>query len=249
MSLPLSTLRIAAVNIDGVLLNDTFTPVIHRMVTGHGVAYTPEVEQAILSQPRTAAARCMKEVIGSTASVPEVLQDYFAERRRYLSEHPLRLLDGAVTLLRTLRAAGLEVICYGGLDRDHFDTHLGALSSFFAEPGYLSTNEFRPGIREIVRGHFGLGYQEVLFIDDVARVAESAKELGVPFIGLPSDFAYSFQRTLMQGLGVRHLVRTPYDIDETLLRTIDAESARGGCWPDAREPVGEPGPARQEALS
>jgi len=249
MSPLLSTLRLAAVNIDGVLLNDTFTPVIHRMVVAHGAAYTPELEQAVLSQQRVAAARTLGAAIGSTATHQELLQAYFAEREQYVRENPVRLLDGAVSLLRTLRSAGLEVICYGGLDRSHFDRHLGAVSSLFAEPGYISTNDFRPGVREIVRDRFGLGYQEVLFIDDVAKVAESAKALDVPFIGHPSDFEYSSQRTLMRRQGVRHLVRTLYEIDEALLRTVDSESARGVCWRDGPEPVATLAPARPERLS
>jgi hypothetical protein len=101
-------------------------------------------------------------------------------------------------------------------------------------------------VREIVRDHFGLGHQEVLFIDDVARVAERAKELDVPFIGHPSDFEHSFQRTLMQRAGVRHLVRSLYDIDAALLRTIDGESARGACWRDVSEPVTALDAVRQE---
>ncbi|GAA1374980.1 HAD family phosphatase [Streptomyces beijiangensis] len=233
----LSTLRLAAVNIDGVLLNDTFTPVIHSMIVAHGRAYTLDLEREILSQPRKAAARILGAAIGSTASEQELLQDYFARRELYLREHPVRLLDGAVALLRTLRGAGLEVICYGGLDRSHFDEHLGAASSFFTEPGYVCTNGFRPGVQEIVRDRFGLGYEEAVFIDDVAKVAEKARELDVPFIGHPSDFAHSFQRTLMREAGVRHLVRSLYDVDEALLRTIDAEAARGACWRDADEPA------------
>jgi phosphoglycolate phosphatase-like HAD superfamily hydrolase len=251
MSPLLSTLRLAAVNIDGVLLNDTFTPVIHGMVVANGGAYTLELEREVLSQTRVNAARTLGAAIGSTASHQELLRTYFAERDRYLRERPVRLLDGAVALLQTLRDAGLEIICYGGLDRSHFDRYLGALSSFFTEPGYVCTDDFRPGMREIVRDHFGLGYQEVLFIDDVARVAEKARELDVPFIGHPSDFEHSFQRTLMRRTGVRHLVRTLYAIDEALLRTIDDESAQGVCWREVRDAgtalPAIPAPVSQEA--
>ncbi|MFI9605502.1 HAD family hydrolase [Streptomyces sp. NPDC052043] len=243
----LSTLRLAAVNIDGVLLDDTFTPVIHRMTLAHGAAYTAELEQSVLSQPQRSAARALKEAIGYRGSPQQLLRAYFAERERYLSQHPMGLLDGAPALLRTLRGAGLEIVCYGGLDRSHFDRYLGDVASWFAKPGYVCTNDFRPGIQEIVRDHFGLGLQEAVFIDDVARVARKAKELDVPFIGHPSDFKGSFQRTLMRDAGVRHLVDTLHDIDETLLRTVDAESAQGTCWTDEPEPAAA-GTGRSKAL-
>lgn len=40
---PLRTLRLAAVDIDGVLLDDTFSPVIHRLAVRWGLDYTPEL--------------------------------------------------------------------------------------------------------------------------------------------------------------------------------------------------------------
>ncbi|MFE0511057.1 HAD family phosphatase [Streptomyces sp. NPDC058964] len=249
MNRPLGTLRLAAVNIDGVLLNDTFSPVIHRIVVGHGTAYTAELEQAILSRPRLAAARILAEAIGSTASPYEMLDVYFAERERHVREHPVRPLEGAGALLRRLGELGLEIICYGGLDRSHFDRYLGAWASCFTEPGYICTNDFRPGIREIVRDHFGLDYDEALFIDDAATVARSARELDVPFIGHPSAFEHGFQRSLMEAAGVRHLVRGLAAIDEPLLRAIDREAAQGTCWQGAERLGAGVGSGSSRALS
>ncbi|WP_316763011.1 HAD family phosphatase [Streptomyces herbicida] len=226
----LSTLRLAAVNIDGVLLNDTFSPVIHRLVARHGVEYTPELERALLSQPQLAAAEVFVKVTGITAPPQEVLGAYFAERERYLRDQPVRLLDGAVALLERLRPLGLDLVCYGGLDESHFERHLGPWATYFSEPRYICTNAFRPGIREITRDFFSLAPHQALFIDDAASVAERARELDVPFIGHPSPFVHGFQRELMQRAGVRYLVQELSEIDETMLCALDAEAAERTVW-------------------
>lgn len=230
MSLPaLRTLRLAAVNIDGVLLNDSFSPVIHRFVVGRGLAYTSEVEQMFFSRSRLTAARMFVEMTGGTATEEEVIEAYFAERQAYLRAHPVQVADGAVALLHRLRALGLDVVCYGGLDEGHFDRHLGPWSACFTEPRYICTDGFRPGIQEII-GRFGLTGRQVLFIDDVATFAERARELDVPFIGHPSPFPHGFQRTLMREAGVRHLTRTLSAIDEPMVRALDRDAANGTVW-------------------
>ncbi|NNJ08453.1 HAD family phosphatase, partial [Streptomyces sp. PKU-MA01144] len=59
MPLGLRQLRLAALNIDGVLLNDTFSPVIHRFIVSRGGAYTAEVERRVFSQPQHVASEYM----------------------------------------------------------------------------------------------------------------------------------------------------------------------------------------------
>ncbi|WP_418957140.1 HAD family phosphatase [Streptomyces tritici] len=223
-------LRLAAVNIDGVLLSDTFSPVIHRFVTSRGGVYTAEVEREIFSQGQLVAARALGAAAGLPDRPEDVLVRYFEERAAYLAEHPLRVLDGAGALLRRLRSLGLRTVCYGGLDRRHFDTYLGGFAELFDEPGYVCTNDFRPGVREIASDVCGLAPDRALFIDDVARVAETARELGAAFVGHPSDFAHGFQGESMRRAGVRHVVGSLDAIDETLLRTVDAEAAAGRLW-------------------
>ncbi|MFF7984376.1 HAD family phosphatase [Streptomyces sp. NPDC007901] len=229
----LRTLRLAAVNIDGVLLNDSFSPVLHRLVLKYGGTYSRELEQRLFSQSRLAAARVLLEETGAGVSEREAIADYFAERERYLRTHPVHTLDGAEELLHRLRALGLDVVCYGGLDEDHFRRHLGAWEHLFTAPPYICTDAVRPGIREIVQDHFGLDHHQVLFIDDVARFAGHAKELDVPFVGHPSTFEHGFQPELMRELGVRHLVGGLAEIDEELLRTLDREAGLGTVWQDA----------------
>jgi FMN phosphatase YigB (HAD superfamily) len=230
MTEPLRQLRLAAVNIDGVLLNDTFSPVIHHFIVSRGGAYTADVERRIFSQPRSIAGRRMAEAVQVPMTGEEALAAYFEERDAYLREHPVAVEDGGIELMRRLRALGLETVCYGGLDKAHFDEHLGAHADLFDGPGYVCTNDFRPGIREITTEVFGLGYDQVLFIDDVAAVAEAAKSLDVAFIGHPSTFEQSHQRRLMREAGVRHLVGSLRDIDEERLRALDAEAAARTVW-------------------
>ncbi|MCB5180295.1 HAD family hydrolase [Streptomyces antimicrobicus] len=227
---PLEHLRLAAVNIDGVLLNDTFSPVIHRFVTSRGGTYDAGVERAVFSQSRQVAARALGAAAGVDWSPAKVLEVYFEERAAYLAEHPLAVLPGAEQLLHRLRALGLRTVCYGGLDKSHFDTYLGHWAHLFDGPGYICTNDFRPGVREIAVDTFGLSCDRALFVDDVARVGEAARDLGAAFIGHPSAYEHGFQGALMREAGVRHLVRSLDEIDEALLRTLDGEAAEGLAW-------------------
>ncbi|MGN5376816.1 hypothetical protein ACQ4WX_01990 [Streptomyces lasalocidi] len=158
----------------------------------------------------------------------------------------MRLVDGAIDLVRRLRGLGLDVVCYGGLDESHFERHIGAWRSSFTAPGYICTDGFRPGIREITQDRFGLGYPQVVFIDDAARVAERARELRVPFVGHPSPFRHGFQRQAMQEIGVRHLVHRLSDIDEALLHTLDREAAQDTVWQEGDRPFAGAGAERRE---
>ena len=45
------TLRLIAVDIDGVLLEDTFSPVIRNFITKHGIEYTKEIEKRCIFPP------------------------------------------------------------------------------------------------------------------------------------------------------------------------------------------------------
>ena len=228
--------RLIAVNIDGVLLNDTFSPVIHRFVVGRGGVYTAELERAVLSQSQLRAAAALG-VPGATPE--EVVEAYFQEREEYLSAHPVRVLDGVGGLLERLRRTGASLVCYGGLGRAHFDRHLAPFAAYFDGPGYVCTDSFRPGVREIAEDVFGLRCEQALFIDDVARVAEAAQALGAAFIGHPTAYAHSFQRQLMHEAGVRHMVGSLDAIDELLLRAVDVEAAEGRLWPSDAEGADE----------
>ncbi|MDT7784781.1 MAG: hypothetical protein QOF58_3200 [Pseudonocardiales bacterium] len=226
----LSQLKLAAVNIDGVLLNDTFSPVIYDFIVKRGGSYTADTERSIFSQPQLAAGQGMANAARMPWTAQEALKVYFEERDAYVADHPVRLLDGAIDLVRRLRDLGLQTISYGGLGKEHFDHFLADHLDLFDGPQYVCTNDFRPGIREITTEVFDLKFDQVLFIDDVARVAEISKALNVPFIGHPSDFEHSFQPQLMAETGARYIVNDLAKIDEAMLRQIDAEAATGSVW-------------------
>ncbi|MEW1749575.1 HAD family phosphatase [Streptomyces angustmyceticus] len=223
-------LRLAVVNVDGVLLNDTFSPVIHDFIVSRGGQYTAETERAIFSQPQQIAGVRMAEAVPEPLTGEQALRAYFEEREKYLERHPVALSEGAVELLHRLRRLGLQVVCYGGLATSHFEAHLGAYSKLLDGPGYVCTNDFRPGIHEIITQTFGLKQDEAVVIDDVARVAEEARALNVAFIGHPSRFVHSFQRQLMVEAGVQHIVSRLDQVDAELLRHIDAAAASGRSW-------------------
>ncbi|CAL9652102.1 HAD family phosphatase [Streptomyces hyderabadensis] len=226
----LQHVRLVALNIDGVLLNDTFSPVIHQFITSRGGAYTADVERRIFSQPRSIAGPELAAAAGLDVSGAEALRQYFEARAHHLEKHPVEMTAGAVGLLERLAALDVPVVCYGGLGREHFDAHLGSSADFFSPPHYVCTDTVRPGLKEIAVDHFGLPPDRALFIDDVARVAEEARRLATPFIGHPSSYPASFQRQLMREAGVRHLVASLDEVDEDLLLRVDAEAAAGTCW-------------------
>lgn len=233
------SLRLAALNIDGVLLNDTFSPVIHHFVTSRGGMYSAELERSIFSQPQHIAGRLLAAAVGGGLTGEAALAAYFEERASYLDRHPVTITPGTRDLLHRLRAAGLRTVCYGGLGKDHFDRHLGRYADLFDGPGYVCTNDIRPGLKEITEDVFGLRPGHALFVDDVARVADVARELGTAFVGHPSTFVHSHQRALMRESGVRHVISGLDALDDDLLHRIDGEMIAEKFWSGSRSEAGQ----------
>jgi beta-phosphoglucomutase-like phosphatase (HAD superfamily) len=225
----LQHLQLAAVNLDGVLLNDTFSPAIRQFVTSHGGNYTPEFEYQVLSRNRTDAAKLMSDQLHLDWPPERINDAIFRERDTYLVNNPATVDAGAINLLERLHNLQLRLICYGGLDREHFDEFLGTHTHLFQPPTYVCTNDFRPGLRQITVNVFGLNYSQAVFIDDVASVAQEAKILGIPFVGHPAN---EYQRSTMRRIGVRHIVGSLAAIDDPLLFRLDAEASSGTIWQD-----------------
>ncbi|GGP55586.1 HAD family phosphatase [Streptomyces sindenensis] len=232
------SLRLAALNIDGVLLNDTFSPVIHQFVVSRGGTYSAELERSIFSQPQHIAGQRLAASVGGTMTGEAALAAYFEERAAHLDRHPVTITPGTRDLLHRLRRAGLRTVCYGGLGKEHFDHHLGRYARLFDGPGYVSTNDIRPGLSEIAEDVFGLRPAQALFVDDVARVAEAARHLGAAFVGRPSAFPHSHQRELMREAGVRHMIDRLDTLDERLLGRIDQEMSTDTFWSPALAAAG-----------
>ncbi|WP_030684518.1 HAD family hydrolase [Streptomyces sp. NRRL B-1347] len=225
-------IRLVAVDCDGVLINDTYLAVIERFVTRHGGRYDARAERDIVGLRDVAVAERIGRLCGLDQPVPDVLAAIWAEREQYLREHPITVNDGVVDLLASLRNLDVRVLCYGGRDRQHtFDRHLGHVVDLLdPEHPYVSINEHRPGVARIVRDVIGCAFDEAVFIDDVSRVAEAAREHGSGFIGFPSSAAHRRQRRFMAEAGVRHIVGSLSEVTPHLLERVDGELATSSHW-------------------
>lgn len=232
----LQKIRLVALDTDGVLLNDTYSPVIESFVTRHGGEYTAAVERGVWGSPQLAAGQNMALACRLPWSAKQTIAAFFAERDEYLKDHPVQVTDGAAGFLAMLRETGARVVCYGGRHREYtFDRYLGHLAEFFdAEIPYVDVNDFRPGVKEIVRDIFGYQYDEVLFIDDINRVAEVTKALGAGFIGVPASLPHNFQRAEMLATGVRFMADSIREIGPDLIAKVDGELAAGTLWDGLR---------------
>jgi|SRR5450755_229792 phosphoglycolate phosphatase-like HAD superfamily hydrolase len=232
----LQKIRLVALDTDGVLLNDTYSPVIERFVTRHGGEYTAAVERGVWGSPQLAAGQNMALASRLPWSAKETIAAFFAERDEYLRDHPVQLSDGVAGFLAMLRETGVRVVCYGGRNREYtFDKYLGQLAGFFdAAIPYVDVNDFRPGVREIVREIFDYQFDQVLFVDDINRVAEVTKALGAGFIGVPASLPHNFQCPEMLATGVRFMVDDIRQISPDLIAKVDGEMAAGTLWDGSR---------------
>jgi len=219
-----------ALDIDGVALFDTFSPVIYLLVKKWGGEYTRDIERNVFSQQRKKAAAYLINAFDLQMSNDELIRTYFEERDEYLKKFENGPVPGLREFLERLKLAGLKIVCYGGLEKEHFYKEMAEYTDFFDGEKYICTNDIRPGIKEIVTDYYGLKYENVLFIDDVSRVAEEAKSKNVPFIGVPSDFKHGFQERDMRLAGVKYMVSSIRDIDYSLLEQIDEDAASGSLW-------------------
>lgn len=218
------TLQAAAVDLDGVLVPDTFSPVIRALVEAHGGTYDRETERNVFSQNRSDAAGYLARRLADGTTPDDLLDEYFRLRRERTARHPGGPVPGAGDFLGVLAGAGLRLVCYGGLGQDHFDRELGPLASRFE--AYVCTDGFRPGVAQIV-ARLGLAPAQVLFFDDVSRVAEAARDLGCPFAGVPAPWPWGYQRADMEALGVPVLLDGLEGIGPGDLVRWDGRAARG----------------------
>ena len=232
----LRQVRLVAIDCDGVLINDTYLPVIERFITEHGGEYDDETERSIIGLRDVVVADRMASACGLDQPVADTLAEAWARRERYLREHPIAVTPGAADLLASLRGLGVRVLCYGGRSREHtFDTYLGGLVDLLdPDVPYVGINEHRPGVAHIVRDVIGCEFDQAVFVDDVSGVAQAARAYGVGFIGFPSSAAHQRQRRFMTDLGVRHIVDSLAQITPELLARVDAELVASTHWPSPR---------------
>src|SRR2546425_10070188 len=88
----LRKIKLVALDSDGVLLNDTYSPVIERFVTKHGGEYTAAVERGVWGSPQLAAGQNMALACRLPWTAKETIAAFFAERGEYLKAHPSEVM-------------------------------------------------------------------------------------------------------------------------------------------------------------
>lgn len=214
-------LKAIAVDLDGVLLRDTFSPILKQLVANYGGEYSRKLEARLFSCNQQLAAVALAETLGLPLPPEQIIADYFACRDVYLAEHDGGLLPGAAAFIDRLRRLDVRLICYGGLQEAQIDAVFAGCLPVFER--YVCTNAFRPGVTQIVQQVLQLPADRVLFIDDVNRVAVAARQLGCAFIGITGDHPHPWQAEAMAQTGVRYRFDSVAAITEPLLMQIDAD--------------------------
>ena len=217
------SLSAIAVDLDGVLLRDTFSPILQRLVRRYGGHYSRQLEARLFSCTQRLAAQALIDELDLALTPESVIADYFACRAEYLIDHDAGLLPGAAAFIARLSRLDVRLICYGGLEEAQIDAAFAPCRPVFER--YVCTDAFRPGVVEIVRDILDEPPQQVLFIDDVNRVASAAQALGCPFIGITGDHPLPWQAEAMVQQGVRFRLDAVSQISDALLRQIARDPA------------------------
>lgn len=247
----MKNIKLIAVDLDGPLLVDTFSPIMHIICSHLGVPYTSELERNTLSRRREEVTEYLRQALKpyvpaseKPKSHEEMMQGYWSVRDQYMKSNKTGIKDGVPEFLDLLKTMGTELVCYGGLPPEYFRDELKEHAKVFSQ--YICTNEFRPGVKEIVADICKVEPARALFIDDVNFVAEHAKELGVPFIGVPAQDSFSWQRQSMQETGVPFIVDAVCRIDGELLRQVDERAGQGRFWQAGQGDAMQGAPASAE---
>lgn len=225
----MKTLKLIAVDIDGVLLKDTYSPLLHKTVMEMGEEYTSELERNLFSRPREEGSKYFRNKFNlNHLSQQDMIDGFFERRKAYIAEHGSGLLAGVPEFMDMLKTMDARLVCYGGLDEKYIKEDMGPYIEYFEQ--YVCTNDFRPGLKEITKDVYNYEYNEVLFIDDVNTVAENARELNIPFIGVPSIEPWSWQKKDMIKTGVAYLVSSVKEIDRDMIMEIDDRAATNNFW-------------------
>ncbi|MCD1589013.1 hypothetical protein K7H09_23715 [Halomonas sp. IOP_14] len=228
----LKNIKYIAIDTDGVLLNDTYSPVIKKFVEKYGVEYTSSIERSVWGSPQITAGHNLSLACKLPHPGEKVISDFFKLREEYLEEHPVEIMPKIEIPLKVFNKLGIKVISYGGRNREYsFDRFLSKYKNLFdSETPYIDINAKRPGMLQIIEEVLCCNPSEVIFIDDINRVAETCKSIGSGFIGVPASMNHNFQLMGMQRTGVKHMVKYFSDIDEGHIFSIDKMLTGGTLW-------------------
>ncbi|WP_075185069.1 HAD family hydrolase [Teredinibacter haidensis] len=221
----MKNIKLFAIDIDGVILKDTFSPVLHTLILRHGGDYTRDIERNVFSRNQIQAANYIIETLEINITAHHLIDEYFTEREAYLKHHDGGLNEDALETLALLSEFKLPILCYGGLEKHKIHKEFLPCMDFFDD--YICTNSFRPGMKEIIYSA-KLSPTNVLFIDDVNTVAETCKNLGTGFIGLPPSHTWGWQDSDMKRTGVVHRLSSLTQITKERILEIDIDP--GKCF-------------------
>ncbi|TCI03743.1 HAD family hydrolase [Corallincola luteus] len=219
----MKNLKLFAIDIDGVILKDTFSPVLRELVMRFGGEYTQQLERNVFSKNQQTAARYIIDELRLDLSTGELIREYFIARDAYLKDHDGGLSNGAVEMLERLASLNVPMVCYGGLEHNMIHPDFKKCLPFFKR--YICTNAYRPGVKEIVNRYLLLP-EEVLFIDDVNTVAETCQSLGCGFIGVPPQHDWGWQNKDMIASGVAHRVSSLDEVTHQLITKVDEDVSK-----------------------
>lgn len=225
----LNKIKLVAIDVDGVLLNDTYSPAIRSFIELHNGIYTPELERLVWGSPHIAGGHNMSLACKLPWSAQKTIDAFFHHHAKYIEKHPIEIVPGAENFLKLLQEFDVRVTSYGGRTKEYiFDKYMPSLEKYFDKyQPYIDTNSIRPGIMEITRDIFKLNFDEVLFIDDINRMAEVAKFYKTGFIGTPVT---AYQKEQMQETCVKYIVPSVKEITRDMLIKTDEELASGNHW-------------------
>ncbi len=219
----MKNIKLFAVDIDGVILEDTFSPVLRNLIIKYGGTYSDDIERNVFSRNQKQAASYIINKLGLTISEEELISEYFIERDIHLESNDGGLRSGALDMLNIFSSFNIPMICYGGLNRHQIHNDFDQCDDFFDE--YICTNDFRPGMLEIIN-KYKLNPEQVLFIDDVNTVAEKCSSLGTAFIGVPPLHSWGWQKKAMMETGVAFTLNSIKDFTKELLIEVDNDISK-----------------------
>ncbi|MEG0244407.1 hypothetical protein D3C81_794470 [compost metagenome] len=224
----LKKIRHFAIDTNGVLLSDAYSTPIRTFVERHGGHYTAELERLVLGSPHMAGGHIMSLACNLPWTAMQTIEAFLAEQAEYAARHPIQLARGAQALLARLKQTGARITAYGGSPKAAiFDRYLAQVSEYFdPDLPYIDMGHARPGTAEICR-QVATPSDQVVFIDDLNRVAQMSKMLGCGFIGKP---ATAFQAQQMEETGVRFISNDLEGIDQAMLHDLDQALSLGRCW-------------------
>jgi phosphoglycolate phosphatase-like HAD superfamily hydrolase len=218
------------VHFDGVILENILAPITYSIISKLGGVYSREIENNVFAKSQKHAAEFIINHLKLSLSVSDIINLYYSERQLYEAKNKIHFNPGAESLLSFLRNEGYKVISYGGAPTDYFLKNAHDAELLLCDEKYIQTKDIRPGVKEIAFDKYHLKPSQALFIDEEYNIAEAAKANRIPFIGISTGFPYSFQKSEMENLGVKYIVDSIAEINESLLKQVQEDVLNDELW-------------------